>query len=292
MVGQKFGMLTVLYVDAPVRSPNGTISQMLRCRCDCGKETTVSYSHLKGGQKSCGCWVHRKQYEDLTGRKFGKLTVEKHLGRVSIGTGNQYSQAWECVCDCGNRCVVNSRDLKRANTKSCGCIQGEKLRSKNLNIYDISGDWGVGYCKDGREFYFDLADYHLIKGLTWYFNDSGYLTTTYKNKRCRMHRLICGLADDDDCVVDHINHKKNDNRRSNLRVCAQHQNVLNREIQSNNTSGHTGVSFSKGKYRAFIGMDGKMIELGRYETFQEAVIVREAAEKKYFKEFAIERKDA
>lgn len=290
MVGQKYGMLTVLSVDQPQRSPNGTLKQMLRCKCDCGQELVVSYSHLKAGQKSCGCIKHVAKYEDLTGCKFGKLLVEKHLGRVLIGSNAQYSQLWKCACDCGNRCLVNSRDLKSGNTKSCGCIQGETLRSKHLNQYDLSGRYGIGYCSNGQSFMFDLCDYDLIKDYTWYLNSGGYLITTFKGSHYRMHRLICGISEDDDREVDHINHVTTDNRRSNLRVCTHQQNSFNKITPSNNSTGHIGVSIdSNGDYRASIMIDGKSIELGSYSEYDDAVSVREIAEKRYFNEFAIER---
>lgn len=289
MIGQRFGMLTVLSLDTPHRTPNGTLQQRLRCRCDCGNEVTVSYTHLKNGQNSCGCAKHDSRFEDLTGMRFGKLLVKKHIGRKNIGTGTQYSQLWECLCDCGNKCAVSSRALKSSNTRSCGCLQGEKLRASHLNQYDLSSDVGKGFCADGRVFLFDIDDYPLLKDFTWYFSDTGYLVTTYKGKQIRMHRMLCGLSEGDKMVVDHINHNTYDNRRCNLRVCLAQQNSFNKVDPKNNTSGHIGVGVLDDKYRAFIEKDGIPVNLGVFDTYAEAVAAREAAEKKYFGEFAIER---
>lgn len=55
--------------------------------------------------------------KDLTGRRFGKLTV---LGNAS--NGSFLSTRWRCVCDCGNEIVVMGRDLRAGDKKSCGCI--------------------------------------------------------------------------------------------------------------------------------------------------------------------------
>lgn len=57
---------------------------------------------------------------DLTGQKFGRLTViAKAKEKVKGGTG------WTCLCDCGNQIIVVTRLLRSGNTKSCGCLQRE-----------------------------------------------------------------------------------------------------------------------------------------------------------------------
>jgi hypothetical protein len=62
---------------------------------------------------------------DLTGRKFGRLTVIQR-----VGTKNK-SPLWKCECDCGNFLETNTRSLKTGNTKSCGCIHSEQLVKRN-----------------------------------------------------------------------------------------------------------------------------------------------------------------
>lgn len=60
---------------------------------------------------------------DLTGQKFGALTVVKRNGTAGNGDA-----IWECKCDCGKMHCVNASSLKSGNTKSCGCMASE-LRS-------------------------------------------------------------------------------------------------------------------------------------------------------------------
>lgn len=64
---------------------------------------------------------------DLTGRKFGKLTV---VCRVE---NNKHGQPqWKCICDCGNETVVVGQKLRKGITKSCGCLVYEqKTRLKH-----------------------------------------------------------------------------------------------------------------------------------------------------------------
>lgn len=54
--------------------------------------------------------------DDLTGLRFGRLTVLRYLY-----TDKNRSPIWECQCDCGNRTEVCRGSLKRGLTKSCGC---------------------------------------------------------------------------------------------------------------------------------------------------------------------------
>lgn len=53
--------------------------------------------------------------KDLTGQKFGHLSVVKR-------NGSKNNRAmWECKCDCGNQTIVDTHSLTSQNTKSCGC---------------------------------------------------------------------------------------------------------------------------------------------------------------------------
>lgn len=81
------------------------------CRCDCGVERFVVKYNLVGGN-SRGCQSCSAKKRSLDGRKFGKLTVLKYVK-------NKKS---ECICDCGNKIIVNDSSLLKGNTKSCGCI--------------------------------------------------------------------------------------------------------------------------------------------------------------------------
>ena len=68
---------------------------------------------------------------DLTGQRFGKLTVIKRAGTYyhprSIKTGKRYSNpTWLCKCDCGAERIVLGRNLTSGGTRSCGCIRKEK----------------------------------------------------------------------------------------------------------------------------------------------------------------------
>ena len=62
---------------------------------------------------------------DLTGQRFGRLTVVGEGGR----TQGRKSKKWRCVCDCGNESSVVAGNLKNGHTRSCGCL-GDEQRAR------------------------------------------------------------------------------------------------------------------------------------------------------------------
>lgn len=61
LIGQRFERLIVIAVAAAVRRPNGRTRTRWLCRCDCGRESTVTTTDLKSGNtRSCGC-LHLEQ---------------------------------------------------------------------------------------------------------------------------------------------------------------------------------------------------------------------------------------
>lgn len=62
---------------------------------------------------------------DLSGERFCRLVV------VDPAPNKRGRTAWECLCDCGSRVVVNSGLLRSGRTKSCGCLSKEQ---SSINI--------------------------------------------------------------------------------------------------------------------------------------------------------------
>ena len=110
-----------------------------------------------------------------------------------------------------------------------------------------------------------------------------------KNTVVLFHRIVMNCLNDK-ISVDHINHKTNDNRKSNLRLATQSQNLMNRSIGKNNTSGVTGVSFDNHsrKWSAEIKIDRKKKVLGHFENLEDAVKARKKAEKELFGYFSFD----
>ena len=77
--------------------------------------------------------------KDLTGKRFGRLTVIEQAGR-----GKYRHVLWKCVCDCGKETYVTSNQLVTGRTKSCGCLHEEfignisrKHSGSNDRLYNI-----------------------------------------------------------------------------------------------------------------------------------------------------------
>ena len=89
-------------------------------------------------------------------------------------------------------------------------------------------------------------------------------------------------------TIDHINGDRSDNRIENLRAVTANQNQHNRKLNSNSTSGFKGVSWCKtqNNWRASIKLEGKAIELGRFNTPEEADVVVRAAREELHGTFA------
>jgi hypothetical protein len=69
---------------------------------------------------------------DLTGQKFGRLTVVRRAEDVRFGeVGKSSAAAWATVCECGNEFVALSRRLLGGNTRSCGCLRSDVTAAKN-----------------------------------------------------------------------------------------------------------------------------------------------------------------
>lgn len=134
LTGRVFGKLTVLSKNNEFEDCNHSY---WNCQCECGKITTVRRDALIDGKtKSCGCNSYRmagvKNMDNLTGQKFGKLTV---IERDFEKTDASKQAFWWCACDCGEKISVGRGSLKSGATRSCGCLKskGEEKISKILN---------------------------------------------------------------------------------------------------------------------------------------------------------------
>jgi hypothetical protein len=111
---------------------------------------------------------------------------------------------------------------------------------------------------------------------------SGYRYGMIKRRMFRAHRVAWALhyGEWPDMEIDHINGDRADNRIANLRLVTRAENSRNQSSRKNSKSGIVGVCQIRKKWRAFINLNGKPRHLGVFDTIEEAIAVRKAAERR------------
>lgn len=122
----------------------------------------------------------------------------------------------------------------------------------------------------------DDEDYPALNQWKWSFHSGGYACRIENGKMILMHRFLLKAEDGD--YVDHVNGKRWDNRRCNLRVATPQQSAYN--TTKTNRNGYRGVTFHAGRpkpYQAAMRRNGRKKSLGYYVTAEEAARAYDAA---------------
>ena len=155
------------------------------------------------------------------------------------------------------------------------------------------------YLNKGAWTLVDAEDWDALKGFRWRTaKRSGvtYACRTLRRAECGgksgasvlLHRVI--LQPPAGFVVDHINGDGLDNRRANLRVATISQNLQNQRQRAPRVgpqaSRFKGVRFNQNRWEARIGVSGKMLFIGCFDTEEQAALAYDAEAKLHFGEFA------
>lgn len=216
---------------------------------------------------------------DLTGRRFGRLSVIREQARSKGG-----QLTWACRCDCGGSSVVTGANLRSGHTTSCGCFMRQVAATVNAapaRPAQLARDGSVALIPltKGKFAVVDPDDAQSLSAFLWHATPHGYAARREprrdgnRDKLIYMHRQIMRAQPGQE--VDHRNHDGLDNRRFNLRLTTHQGNLCNRKgAQRNSTTGVLGVSLTRaGKYTARLSFSGKEVHLGVYETLEEAARV-------------------
>jgi len=120
-------------------------------------------------------------------------------------------------------------------------------------------------------------------------NSRGYRVIEIDSKAHREHRLawLYVTGNWPEHELDHRDLNKLNNRFDNLRPATRSQNTSNKPVQKNSKTGVRGVNRREnGKFRAYVGVHGKRINVGQYDTIEEAQAAYVAAAREYHGEFA------
>lgn len=155
LTGQRFGRLMAL---EPTNERRDT-SVIWKCQCDCGNICYKASQDLRQGKtQSCGCLQQEARYipnQDLTGQKFGRLTVIKQANE-----SNHEGTLWLCECECGGIKIASSYALTHGRVQSCGCLNS----IMNSKIAQLLTELNINYikekifndCKDNKNLRFDF----------------------------------------------------------------------------------------------------------------------------------------
>lgn len=128
-----------------------------------------------------------KMYEDLTGQKFGMLTVLNRTGDIEHTDGRRYV-AYECICECGRKKITKAYSLIYGRCSSCGhhtskkkenaiksnktlkrlyvIFNGMKQRcyNKNNQNYDDYGGRGISVCQEWLDNFWKFKEWAVNNG--------------------------------------------------------------------------------------------------------------------------------
>lgn len=192
---------------------------------------------------------------EFCGRKLKKKV--KTYGHVFCYKHYRQYKKYGHVCDNNSRTLMDKNEIH-----ICGDVSYVDLYNKDCDVI--------------AQAIIDTEDIEKIRYTKWKLSASGYAMNTPKftggNKH--MSREILGTTE----FVDHINHNRLDNRKSNLRIVTRAQNQMN--------VNYKGISnMAGGKFGAHIKINQKGINLGTYIFEEEALFARWYAETVLFKEF-------
>lgn len=144
--------------------------------------------------------------QDLTGKIFGKLTVISK-GNMKYFPSGSAARQWVCQCQCGKITEVLANNLRRKNTKSCGCASNERRRQKGKLSHNWSGGRWVN--RDGYVMvYITETDTQFVRSSSrTYELEHVLVMSKFLNRKLTPHE-----------TVHHINGVRNDNRIENLEL--------------------------------------------------------------------------
>lgn len=156
----------------------------------------------------------------------------------------------------------------------------EKL--KELFVYDQE----TGHLIRAKDKYKTAARKGDIVGTP---NSDGHLIVRVDYQICYVHRIIWKMVygQEPPPLLDHKNRNKQDNRIENLRAATHQQNSQNRSLGKNNKTGVLGVYYrpkEPKKWKVDIKVNRKSLHLGYFHTKEEAVLARQKAEMKYYRQ--------
>lgn len=201
----------------------------------------------------------------MIGQTFGRLTVLKEV------QPRKSHRRWLCRCTCGTEKIIEESHLKSGHTKSCGCYRREKPGERRL---DLTGQ------RYGRLTVTGPAEGEERSGIYW-----NCICDCGKRRICHKENLRSGMTRSCGCLQE-------EQRRKNMEKAIHFvdgtciERIACRRTFANNTSGHRGVyQRENNRWRASIGFQGRVYNLGSFDRYEDAVNARLEAERDLYDSF-------
>ena len=262
LTGEKFGKLTAIESTGR-RNSYGVL--IWKCQCDCGNVKEVaSKSLMRGITCSCGC-LYRESYE--------RRILSERIGETRI-MNNGLSAKIIDYRNCDNIDVEYEDGTILYNRRyghfSSGNIRHPVTKYKT-RLYMIWCDMKQRCCNPNDASYIDYGGRGIIVCDNWVSGFESFRNWAMEN----------GYSDD--LTIDRIDVNGN-YEPLNCRWATPSQQMQNTRMRKDNKSGVVGVSWDKKarKWHVQISANRKNRNIGYYESLNDAMAARKAAEVKYW----------
>lgn len=234
--------------------------------------------------------------------KYRRVTKEQFIERAFAAHGDKYGYDKVDFIDIHTDIIITcpvhgdylQKPVNHMKGSSCHECANKKRSSSIRKFYRASrngitvpeiplGTKAVPVGVSGEYSLVDEEDYDRLMICNWSKRTDGY---AYNFKSGYMHRFILGVTDSS-LVVDHVNHDRLDNRKSNLRLCTHQENIFNMKSITG-ASKYKGVSYDKtcNKWASEITKNYTKHRLGFFDNEIEAALAYDKKAKEIFGDFA------
>ncbi|HFK1476726.1 hypothetical protein OCF13_26385 [Bacillus tropicus] len=213
------------------------------------------------------------EFIDLTGKKFGRLTVVERV------ENDKYKNVrFRCICDCGNHKVIYRNALATGRTVSCGCYNKEAT-SKRAKIHGNSKtpEYSaiisiIGRCENPKNPEYNNYGGRGISVCERWRSSPGLFVEDMGERPSPNHS------------IDRIDVNGN-YEPSNCRWATLSEQGHNKRVSERSSTGITGVSYEKksNKYRACLKVNGKNYRSKRFDNIEDAIQARKELEEEHLK---------
>ena len=202
-----------------------------------------------------------RKYESLVGRRYGKLVVLEQ-----IPSNGSPHRRWLCRCDCGNLHEATTGNLNSGHATNCGCMKSPDLTGKVFGHITVLRRSPERRRRGDRQ----LVEWECqCECGAIVYRTSDQLSDTKE-------RMCVSCARKNSAAIAQ--------KSAGFEGGTQVTKIQNMKLSSANTSGCRGVYHHKKqkKWCARLKFQGKLMNFGSYDNFEDAVKARRRAEEEVY----------